>query len=107
MDTIFHGDWNNLEEMLSDFNIGVECLNGCDILYAEYTYEYYTGSAYVLLQNKFTGKLYEVYGGHCSCYGLEDQWDMEETSVDFLKSVNVECDQRVFNSIVNDLENKE
>lgn len=26
------------------------------------------------------GKLYEVNGGHCSCYGFENQWCPEETS---------------------------
>lgn len=49
------------------------------ILFAWYGNESYDGSAFVLLERD--GKLYEVNGGHCSCFGLEDQWDPEETSV--------------------------
>jgi hypothetical protein len=30
------------------------------------------------------GQLYEVHGGHCSCYGLEGQWSPEETSKEYL-----------------------
>src|SRR5690606_7447254 len=26
------------------------------------------------------GKLYEVHGSHCSCYGFEEQWQPEETT---------------------------
>lgn len=47
------------------------------ILYADYTYEDYNGDAYVLGYNKETNKFFEVHGSHCSCYGLEDQWDEE------------------------------
>lgn len=32
------------------------------------------------------GKLYEVHGSHCSCYGFEEQWEPEETSLEYLKS---------------------
>lgn len=28
--------------------------------------------------------LYEVNGSHCSCYGLEGQWEEEETTVEAL-----------------------
>jgi hypothetical protein len=31
------------------------------------------------------GKLWEVHGSHCSCYGFEDQWLPEETSLVALK----------------------
>lgn len=46
------------------------------ILFATYTNENYEGSAYALFVKD--GKLFEVHGGHCSCYGLEDQWIPEE-----------------------------
>lgn len=45
------------------------------ILAACYTYENYSGSAIVILQ--MNGYLYEVHGGHCSCHGLENQWQPE------------------------------
>lgn len=49
-----------------------------EILYAGYEYQDYSGSAFVLYERD--GKLYEVNGSHCSCYGLEGQWRPEETS---------------------------
>jgi hypothetical protein len=39
-------------------------------------------SSFFLL--KRDGKLFEVNGSHCSCYGFEDQWKPEETSKDAL-----------------------
>lgn len=50
-----------------------------EVLYASYSREDYEGSAVVLFLRE--GKLYEVYGSHCSCYGLEDQWEPEEASI--------------------------
>jgi len=38
----------------------------------------YCGDALVIYENG--GKLYHVEGGHCSCYGLEGQWDPTETT---------------------------
>ena len=54
------------------------------ILFATYTYENYSGSAWVLFTKG--GKLYEVNGGHCSCNGLEGQWEPEEVSLKELKN---------------------
>lgn len=53
-----------------------------EILIADYTYEDYYGSAWVLFRDTNNGKLYEVHGSHCSCYGLEDQWSPEEANID-------------------------
>lgn len=53
------------------------------ILFAEYYHESYEGTAFVLF--KKDGKLYEIHARHCSCYGLEDQWNPEETSIKALK----------------------
>ena len=47
------------------------------LLYADYTYEYYSGDAYVLGYDKEKKQFFEVHGSHCSCYGLEGQWDEE------------------------------
>lgn len=47
------------------------------ILYADYTYENYSGDAYVLGFDKEQNKFFEVHGSHCSCYGLEGQWEPE------------------------------
>lgn len=46
-------------------------------------------SSWFLLKRKSDGVLFEVSGGHCSCYGFEGQWkDIEETTVKYLKSDN-------------------
>jgi hypothetical protein len=47
-----------------------------NILFASYGQDNYQGDAWVLFEEN--GKLFEVNGGHCSCYGLEGQWEAEE-----------------------------
>lgn len=56
---------------------------GVEILLASYSYENYSGDAFVLFRKD--GKLYEVNGGHCSCYGLEGQWEPEDTTIEALR----------------------
>lgn len=48
------------------------------IIYANYESADYEGWATVYFYDKSTQKYYEVYGSHCSCYGLENQWSPEE-----------------------------
>lgn len=69
--TVYHNDWSETGEkgMLDDFGITKSDIDGCDILVASYTYEDYSGGAYVLFRKD--GKLFEVHGSHCSCHGLE------------------------------------
>jgi hypothetical protein len=52
-------------------------------------YEYdshadYTATSFFLLQDQ-QGKLYELHGSHCSCFGFEGQLDLEETTIKALK----------------------
>lgn len=49
------------------------------VLFASYGAENYSGSAFVLFEQG--GKLYETHGNHCSCYGLEGQWNPEEVDL--------------------------
>ena len=49
-----------------------------EILFASYGGCSYAGDALVLFERD--GKLFEVNGSHGSCYGLEGQWNPEETS---------------------------
>lgn len=56
---------------------------GIRVLLACYTQEYYEGSAFVLFLQD--GRLFEVNGTHCSCYGLEGQWEPELTTVQDLR----------------------
>lgn len=54
-----------------------------NILFASYGTGSYEGDAFVLTERD--GKLFEVNASHCSCYGLENQFDQEETNLDVLK----------------------
>lgn len=54
-----------------------------DVLLASYHTGGYEGDAFVLF--KKNGKLFEVHGSHCSCYGLERQWQPEETTVESIR----------------------
>jgi hypothetical protein len=45
------------------------------ILFASYSYENYSGDAFVLFEQN--GELFETNGSHCSCYGLEGQLEAE------------------------------
>jgi hypothetical protein len=56
--------------------------SGINILFCSYTYENYSGDAFVLFEQD--GDLYEVNGDHCSCYGLEGQWEPESTTLESL-----------------------
>lgn len=87
---MFLHDWKEtgLDGMRDDFGISDEDLAGVEVLLATYTYEDYSGDAFVLFLRD--GKLYEVNGSHCSCYGLSEsnysgdtttQWQPEETTV--------------------------
>jgi len=69
-------------DVIRDFEAPADALDGADVLVAAYEYENYSGDAYVLFRRG--GKLLEVSGSHCSCYGLEGQWEPEETAAETL-----------------------
>lgn len=90
---IYKGIFEKKEDIIQEFSdydyskdddaqVSID-LDDCNILFAWYGHGSYDGSAFVLF-NRGT-QLYEVNGGHCSCYGLEGQWDPEETSVEALE----------------------
>ncbi|MDX0007791.1 hypothetical protein GOB40_13720 [Sinorhizobium meliloti] len=89
--SVYLNDWasdhnyngTGLVGLKADFDIKDETLDGAEILLASYTYADYSGEAFVLFRKD--GKLFEVNGSHCSCYGLEGQWEPEETSVEALR----------------------
>lgn len=51
-------------------------------LFACYNTEDYEGTALVIFIH--CGKFWLVSGSHCSCYGLENQWEPEETPLEVL-----------------------
>jgi len=87
---IFVADFDSVESVNQAFQEGKydyptstyvydrEFVTEKELLFAWYGQRSYDGSAFVLFRRD--GKLYEVNGGHCSCYGLENQWRPEETS---------------------------
>lgn len=72
--------WRERKDQMSK---AIMAYAGIHVLLGYYTYESYSGSAFVLFEQD--GKLYTVEGGHCSCYGLEGQWDPVETTIDALR----------------------
>lgn len=81
MEPIFLHDWESdgIEGLKSDFDMQDADLQCVEILFASYSYENYSGDAFVLFRKD--GKFYEVNGSHCSCYGLEGQWEPEEADL--------------------------
>lgn len=81
---VYIDGWDCLQDMLEAFCISKSEVEGYNIIVAAYdTADAYSGDAFVLLEKD--GKYYEVHGGHCSCYGLEDQWSLEESAEEALK----------------------
>lgn len=77
--SVYEGYFSCVEDIEREFQ-EPGCLDGCEVLYASYELPDYEGDAFVVFRKD--GQLYEVNGGHCSCYGLEEQWQPEETSVE-------------------------
>lgn len=68
-----------IEHMLKELN-EYEILIACVENYG------YEEGAFFLIKKKSDGKLFEIHGGHCSCYGFEGQWSPEETTEEYLLS---------------------
>ena len=71
-------DFDEVVKCIEDNFKEKACLVGATLKYAEYGGGGYEGWALVIFERD--GKLYEVNGSHCSCMGLESQWEPEETS---------------------------
>lgn len=71
-------DKMKLRDILKGFNIIIAYESvgswGCD------------SSSFFLLRRKSDGVLFEIHGSHCSCYGFEGQFKLEETTLEYLKS---------------------
>ena len=74
---------NPLATMAKEFDVPITIFQGCDFIVAQYSYANYEGHSFCLFEKD--GVLYENYGGHCSCYGLEGQWEPQETSKEALQ----------------------
>lgn len=71
-------DKQELLSLLGEYNIVIAYESvgnwGCD------------SSSWFLLRHKNTGVYYEFSGSHCSCYGFEGQFELNETPLEYLKS---------------------
>lgn len=72
-------NFDDADDVLDQFNVPYEKREGVEIVAAQYDLGDYEGSALVVFVKNDI--LYEVHGSHCSCYGLEDQWEPEEMSL--------------------------
>ena len=69
-------------DMLGQFAIEADKVSEAEIILARYDTGDYDGEAFVLYRRD--DKLYEVHASHCSCFGLEHQWEPEETTIEAL-----------------------
>lgn len=94
MSDVYHNDFTCWADVVSGFSEGVpgfqwgtsvKSIKGApanepeEVLWADYTYEDYSGYALVIYRQG--DKVFEVAGSHCSCYGLEGQWEPEEYDI--------------------------
>jgi hypothetical protein len=88
--TPYFGSFQDYDQMLGEWGHITEqpIPTAENVLFAAYGGAPYEGAAIVVFTHE--GKLYEVNGGHCSCYGLSaqnyndsttiSQWEPEETT---------------------------
>lgn len=72
--------WLNSKRLMTE---AIEKQKDINILFASYGEDNYSGDAFVLFTQY--DELYEVNAGHCSCYGLENQFSPELTSLEALE----------------------
>lgn len=105
--SIYEDNFENWEDVVSQFQVGDEDeKKEPDAVYhAGYTYENYEGSAYVAYRRG--DKYFTVSGGHCSCYGLEEQWEPEEYDLKTFKEVLDRQDGSIKQKILKALEEEQ
>lgn len=65
-------------DVIKEYAAPADALDGATVYLAWYGYGSYCGESLVIFEKD--KQLYEVNGSHCSCHGLEDQWQPETTS---------------------------
>ncbi len=76
-DQEYHGSFKNWDDVTSHFEMS---MSEPTLVWADYDLGGYDGSALIVYMNE--GKWYQVNASHCSCYGLEDQFQPEEFDPD-------------------------
>lgn len=72
----FYGSFDSWSDVCHHFQENIELPD--EVLLASYDCPYWEGYAEVVYRKG--DRYYWASGSHCSCYGLEDQWDPEEYS---------------------------
>ncbi len=80
---MYIGMFKTRDDVFREFRCSAGQISCSEILFAAYDEGDWCGSAFVLI--RIDDELYEVNGDHCSCHGLEEQWEPEETSIKALK----------------------
>jgi hypothetical protein len=80
------GSFESLADVGREFDESEGFLTESALVVAAYEQGNCDGEAFVLFRHD--GKLYEVNASHCSCYGLDGQWEPEETTVSALLARN-------------------
>jgi hypothetical protein len=83
MDFPYLSGFDDQADVLKQFEEPAAALDGAELLYACYESYGYDGSAIVVFRKD--GELFLVSGGHCSCYGLSDEWSAEPTTLEALR----------------------
>jgi hypothetical protein len=79
------------EKIISEFEADPAEVKKYRYLVAYVDYGSYQGTGWILMQHKETNDFYENHSSHCSCYGNEDQFEPEETTIEYLKSDRFSC----------------
>ena len=80
---VYIQEFKSEQDVIEQYSASSDALAGATVHLAWYGYGDYCGSSLVVFEKD--GKLYEVNGSHCSCNGLEGQWEPEETSWEALR----------------------
>lgn len=76
---MYYGLFSDAADVFDNFRVPARERENVKIILASYDIDGYEGAAFVFFLEK--GRFYQVHGSHCSCYGLEDQWEPEEISI--------------------------
>ena len=79
----YYGEFESVDDIKREFECDCDDIKDEEVIFATYDLECYEGGAFVLIERD--GKLYECNASHCSCFDLQDQWDLEETNTLALK----------------------
>lgn len=82
--SIYLDQFTDKEDVYEHFEVDPNDWKNYEVVLAYYGQESYEGTAYVLLFNTINGLFYEVNGGHCSCNGLEGQFEPTEVTFEEL-----------------------